>query len=182
MKYKNSQKILFIFASVFLLAASLFNVSPPKAYAAIEEACPDGHMVRFNPGSSPTYAELCANHQTGGPAADDTETANAADPSRGANLTADCSTAGNCCEGESLTKDNCVIIGYILTITNVLSGLVGLVVVLMIAYGGIQYAMSRDDPAQVAAAKERIKNAVMALVFYLFAVAFLQWLIPGGIF
>jgi len=84
--------------------------------------------------------------------------------------------------GEAVTKDNCGIVAYVVTITRVLSGLVGVVVVLMIAIGGIQYATSRDDPAQVKAAKTRIQNAILALVFYMFALAFIQWLVPGGVF
>lgn len=100
-----------------------------------------------------------------------------ADPSRGANLEADCQVG----QGQALTKDNCGIIGYIITFINILSGLVGVVIVIMIAVGGIQYTTARDDPQAVAAAKVRIRNAILALVFYLFGFAFLQWLVPGGL-
>lgn len=84
-------------------------------------------------------------------------------------------------QGQTLTKENCSIVAYVVLITNVLSGLVGVVIVIMIAVGGIQYTMSRDDPSAVSAAKNKIRNAVFALVIYIFGFAFLQWLIPGGI-
>ncbi|MBA3758544.1 hypothetical protein H0X10_02840 [Candidatus Saccharibacteria bacterium] len=90
----------------------------------------------------------------------------------------DCKPQGN----EPLSKDNCGIMFYIAQFTRVLSGLVGVVVVVMIAYGGIQYSMSKDNPQEAAAAKDRIRNAVIALVFYMFIFAFLQYLIPGGLF
>lgn len=84
--------------------------------------------------------------------------------------------------GTSLDKSNCGIIGYIVTFTRVLSAIVGVVIVIMIAVGGLQFSMARDDPQAVAAAKNRIRNAVFALLAYLFGFAFLQWLVPGGIF
>lgn len=101
------------------------------------------------------------------------------DPSRGSNLQGSCKDTDR--DG-LLEKSECGIIGYIITFINILSGLVGVVIVIMIAVGGIQYTTARDDPQAVAAAKGRIRDAILALVFYLFGFAFLQWLIPGGIF
>lgn len=98
-------------------------------------------------------------------------------PGGSSTLSADCKLQ----PGESLNSKNCGIVAYILLFTNVLSGLVGIVIVIMIAVGGIQYTTARDDPQAVAAARNRIRNAILALVFYLFGFAFLQWLIPGGI-
>jgi hypothetical protein len=86
------------------------------------------------------------------------------------------------CEDPEINAENCGIISYIVVFTKVLSGLVGIVVVIMIAVGGIQYTMARDDPQAVNAAKTRIRNAIFALVFYLLSVAFLQYIVPGGIF
>lgn len=175
---RNNFIITGLFSLLFVLSTVLSAVvAVPKVAAVIEEPCPDGHVVRFNPGTDgPTYSELCANHQTGGPAADDQE---AADPSRGSNLQGSCKDTDR--DG-LLEKSECGIIGYIITFINILSGLVGVVIVIMIAVGGIQYTAARDDPQAVAAAKGRIRNAILALVFYLFGFAFLQWLIPGGIF
>lgn len=68
------------------------------------------------------------------------------------------------------------------TIVDVLSGLVGVVVVGVIILGGIQYAIAGDKAEAVGAAKQRIINGLIALVAFLFIFAFLQWLIPGGVF
>jgi hypothetical protein len=85
------------------------------------------------------------------------------------------------CKASPLNRDNCKIIGYLIDFINALSAIVGIVIVIMIAYAGVQYSASRDNPQATAAAKDRIRNAIIALVLYLFIYAFLQWLVPGGI-
>lgn len=65
---------------------------------------------------------------------------------------------------------------------NFLSAGVGIVVVGVIILGGIQYMTSGDNPQALTAAKQRITNGLIALAAFLFTFAFLQWLIPGGIF
>ncbi len=65
---------------------------------------------------------------------------------------------------------------------NVLSIGVGVVVTLMMVMGGLQYMTSRDNPQAVQAARARIMNAVIAMVSYVFIYAFLQWIVPGGVF
>jgi hypothetical protein len=59
---------------------------------------------------------------------------------------------------------------------------VGLIVVIMMIIGGLQYSLSRDNPQAVQAAKAKITNAVIAMVSFIFVYAFLQWIVPGGIF
>ncbi|MDZ7744462.1 MAG: pilin [Candidatus Saccharibacteria bacterium] len=86
----------------------------------------------------------------------------------------------NCRDG--LDPDSCPIMGYLLTFINGLSALVGIVIVIMITIGGIQYSMARDNPQAVAAARQRIFNAVLALVLFFAMFAILQWLVPGGLF
>ena len=78
-------------------------------------------------------------------------------------------------------KDN-PIVQDINVVVNFLSIGVGVVVIAMIIIGGIQYSIAGDNPQAVSAAKQRIINALIALVAYIFMFAFLQWLIPGGIF
>lgn len=85
------------------------------------------------------------------------------------------------CE-DSLDPDDCGITALIRQITDALLVLVGIVVVMMIIIGGIQYSAAGSNPQAVAAAKKKISQALFALVIYLFMGAFLQWLIPGGIF
>lgn len=65
---------------------------------------------------------------------------------------------------------------------NFLAGLVGIVVVGAIILGGIQYTMAGDNPQAVSAAKKRITDGLIALVAFAFTYAFLQWLVPGGVF
>jgi hypothetical protein len=86
------------------------------------------------------------------------------------------------CKSANVTAGNCKIVKYIVTFTNILSAAVGVIVTIMVAWGGVQYTMSKDDPQATAQAKERIRNALLALVIYIFMFAFLQWLVPGGIF
>lgn len=88
---------------------------------------------------------------------------------------------GNC-EEEELNAENCSIVSYIVTAVRILSALVGIIVVLMITVGGIQYSSSRDNPQIAQAAKKRISNAILALVAYLFMFGLLDYLIPGGLF
>lgn len=96
-------------------------------------------------------------------------------------------TTNQCDKVESssqLTK--CVQSNKIVTdlqnIVNFLGAGVGIVVIGMIILGGIQYSIAGDNSQATTAAKQRISNAAIALVVYLFIFAFLQWLIPGGVF
>lgn len=92
------------------------------------------------------------------------------------------------CEEADLNRSNCKIIDIVLKITNAMSALVGVVIIIMIIIGGIQYSMSggkgggQNSPAASVAAKKRIYNAIIALILFMFMYAFLQWVVPGGIF
>lgn len=85
------------------------------------------------------------------------------------------------CKGPQLNKDNCKIIKYIVTLIQVLSAVFGVVVVIMIIVGGIQYSASGDDPQAVSAAKKKIMNALIAVAAYVFGMAFLNYIVPGGV-
>lgn len=52
----------------------------------------------------------------------------------------------------------------------------------MIAWAGIQYMSSRDNAQAVQDAKNKIWNVVYGLLAYFFLYAFIQWIIPGGVF
>jgi hypothetical protein len=58
----------------------------------------------------------------------------------------------------------------------------GLIAVISLIIGGIQYSSSQGDPQKTAAAKNRIYKTMMAVFIYLFLFSFLQFLIPGGVF
>jgi hypothetical protein len=65
---------------------------------------------------------------------------------------------------------------------DLLSAITGIIIVLSIIIGGIQYMTARDNSSQVAAAKNRILMSVLSLILFIFAYTILQWLVPGGIF
>jgi hypothetical protein len=75
-----------------------------------------------------------------------------------------------------------VIIQDIQDIVNFLSAAVGIVVIGTLILGGIQYSMAGGSPDAVSKAKQRMTNGAIAFVAFLFIFAFLQWIIPGGIF
>ncbi len=86
------------------------------------------------------------------------------------------------CKESPVTKENCGIVKYLFLLINTLSALVGIVVIGMIIIGGIEWSASNDNPQRVAAARSKIVNAVLALLVFIFTYAFLQWVVPGGIF
>lgn len=97
----------------------------------------------------------------------------------------ECQSENNrCCEGASgdLTAENCDIVGLLNTIFNFVSGGIALAVIGNIIYAGIQYSMAQGDPSAVTKSKNRIRGALLAFLIYLVLYAFLQWLIPGGVF
>lgn len=85
------------------------------------------------------------------------------------------------CSEADLSSNSCGIIYYIEVFSNILAAVVGLVIVIMIVAGGVQYASARDNPELISAAKKKITNALLALVVFIFLTAFLEWIIPGGI-
>jgi len=92
-------------------------------------------------------------------------------------------TANTSCNTIPVTTTDCAVLAdYIVPLINALSGAVGVVIVIMVVWGGIQYAAAKDNPQQAASAKEHIRNALFALVIYIFMVAFLNWIVPGGVF
>lgn len=62
-----------------------------------------------------------------------------------------------------------------------LSGAVGVIVVISIIVGAIQYSSAGGDAQKVASARNRIKNAILALIAFIFLRAILNWIIPNGI-
>ncbi len=99
-----------------------------------------------------------------------------------------CDSANNCSDPAANPKANCsntgcdLIVKYIDPLVNLLSVVFGLIAVISIIAGSIQYSASTGDPAKSSAAKSRIQNTIIAIVAYFFLYAFLQFLIPGGLF
>jgi hypothetical protein len=87
------------------------------------------------------------------------------------------------CTDMTCTATSCNLIAkYINPLVRLLSALVGVAVTISIIVGGIQYGSSGGDPQRVTQAKNRIRNSVIALLAFMFLYAFLQFLVPGGIF
>lgn len=85
------------------------------------------------------------------------------------------------CQGDACVTNN-PLVKMVTQLINFTSVLVGIIVVAVIILGGIEYASAGGNPNKVASAKHRITNAILAFVMYIFFFAFLQWLIPGGVF
>lgn len=60
-----------------------------------------------------------------------------------------------------------------------LSNGVGFALIGSLIYAGIQYTASSGNPQNIAAAENRIKAVMMALLIYVFAYTMLNYLIPG---
>lgn len=92
------------------------------------------------------------------------------------------------CKGDNIhagasadDENHCGILDYLVLFINILSGLATIAIVGSIIYAGIQYSMSGSDPQKVSAAKDRIRNAVIALIFFVFGYTILNYLVPGGV-
>lgn len=121
----------------------------------------------------------CADEYRNGTAGDSGSGGGGTPTSTGGTAPVEASTEKDC-TGDDLSQD-CKIVEWLVLFVNVLSGMVGVVVVIMIIVGGIQYTASGDDPQAVAKAKGKIYNAVLALVLFIFGFTILQWVIPGGL-
>jgi flagellar biosynthesis protein FlhB len=78
--------------------------------------------------------------------------------------------------------DNNPIVKWLQFFINVLSVVILAGSAVMVAVAGIQYTASRDNPQAVQAAKQKMYNIVLGLGIYFFLYAFVQWLVPGGVF
>jgi hypothetical protein len=85
--------------------------------------------------------------------------------------------------GKNCDSNQCDLVAlYVNPFIQLLSIAVGLVVAGSLVMGGIQYMSSSGDPQKTGAAKTRITNTLLAFVAYAFLYAFLNFLIPGGLF
>ena len=90
-------------------------------------------------------------------------------------------TQYTCCPTGTQNNDlACLFAKYINPLISLLSAAVGLVVVIAVIIGGIEYSSSGGDPLRAAAGRTHITNALLGLLAYILLYAFLQFLIPGG--
>ena len=144
--------------TLMLLPVFLFSAS--VSAAVTEVTCRDGVVVTADAGSGqPDMSTICKDHQV----------------ATGANSRGEC-TADN------LNESNCGIIYYLNIFINILSAMVGIVVTAVIIWGGIMYSTSKGDPGKISEGKKKIMNGITSLALFIFAYAFLQWVVPGGLF
>lgn len=74
------------------------------------------------------------------------------------------------------------IFGLIELVLGIMTAGIGIVAVGGIVYGGLLYASAGDKADQVQKAVGIIKNVVIGLIAYAVLFAFVQYLIPGGVF
>lgn len=90
---------------------------------------------------------------------------------------------GKSCCPKSAGKNptSCLYAKYINPLVNLLSAAVGIIVVVAIIVGAIQFSSAAGDPQKAANGKKHIQNALLGLLAYLLLYAFLQFIIPGGL-
>lgn len=77
--------------------------------------------------------------------------------------------------------ESCIFSNYINPLVKFMAALAGLAVIVSVIWGAILYQTSAGDSGKVAKAKGHIYQAFIALFAFLFLIAFLEWLLPGGI-
>lgn len=166
----NNLSLKLLLMSICLVA--FFLISPISS----AEVCPPDRPACASTPTSPTCSDpttLTTDIQRRSCACDKT-----------LNLTTE--DAVKSCEACQKSSSECltsnVIIKDIQKIVNFLSALVAVVVIGSIMVGGIQYALGGDSAEKVGAAKKRIGNSLYAFLIFILTFAFLQWLIPGGVF
>lgn len=163
MKRKSLQNLL----ALLFISFSFIAVLPVTVHAGNSTTCSDGTVI-ITPIGQPNEADRqCAGHN-GVTRSQDTTSKD----TFMTNPAGDCGTSGN---------DNCIN-KDIQLVVNFLSAGVGVVITIVIIIAGLQYMTSRDNPQAVQASKTRLINAVIALVAFVFIYAFLQWVVPGGVF
>lgn len=91
----------------------------------------------------------------------------------------------SCCPksaGANPTSIQCFFAKYINPIVNLLAVGVGVVVLASVVGGAVMISASAGDSGKYAKGRERIVNSLLALAGFVFLYAFMQWIIPGGVF
>jgi hypothetical protein len=172
--------------SLFVLSLiSILAVSSPKITFATVVAGDGGG------GTGGTSSGSSGNDSSGG--CDYTDTtggcysacANQANSSNGTCVQCD---NGACSDSAATPNADCskeecdLVANYINPTINLLTLVFGLIAVISIVMGGIQFSTSGGDPQKSAAARGRIEKTIFAIFIYAFLYAFLEFLVPGGIF
>jgi hypothetical protein len=93
---------------------------------------------------------------------------------------------GNTCcptpdqNGSSSSDMDCLFTKYINPVIDLLSALVGVVVVIAVIAGAIEFSTAGGDPQRAASGRRHIMSALLALLAFVLLYVFLEFLVPGG--
>ena len=95
--------------------------------------------------------------------------------------------ADNTCSGVKTAVINCgsdggIIKSFLITVVNFLAVGVGLAVVTGIVVGAVMYTTAAGSADQAKKGIGYIRNAVIALLLFIFLSALVNFLVPGGLF
>ncbi len=85
-------------------------------------------------------------------------------------------------DGKSKNIENTGLWSLLLLTINILTAGIGVLAVAGIVYGSILYTSAGDSSEKVSKAREVIRNVVIGIVAYALMYAFLNFIIPGGLF
>lgn len=101
-------------------------------------------------------------------------------------VSADCggvkTSVVNCDQAGGTTVESTGIWGILMLVINILSVGVGIAAVGGIVYGSILYTTSGGSVEQTKKSRTIIANTVVGIVLYISMWAFLNYLVPGGLF
>jgi len=180
-----------VVAVVMLVSFVAVTSAAPNVSAAgkfVTLVCSDGTNLSYDlTGSVLTQNETCANAGHGtyvGQKASTPEPtpcdANIA-ADRPADFRAACGSGDPALNCDPTSNSNCNFFEILIGLVNIVSGLIGVVVVLNIVIGGIQYTTAGDNPNKVQAARQKITNSIIALIAFAFSVVALPWIVTIGV-
>jgi hypothetical protein len=141
----------------------------PSGWSVSEVSCAAAKTANGNPANT----DLSCTNKINGCSETSTQSQNANPIDSQPQATEDPALEYSSSQGAStLVKD------YLNPLIVLLSVIFGILVVVGVILGGIQYSTSAGDPQKAAAAKGRIMKVLIALVAYLFLYAFLKFIIP----
>lgn len=89
---------------------------------------------------------------------------------------------GKCPDGSEPDLENTGLWGLLMLVINILTAGIGIAAVGGIIYGSILYTTSGGNADQVKKALQIIRDVVIGLLMYVLMYAFLNYIVPGGMF
>lgn len=164
---------------VISVFSSLTLGVPSFAEPSRQVTCQDGTKVSVPSSSPKSNNELCKKHGGANAANSTVKAPETVDLGDGSADPTKCQT--------SIIKINCDASGsgiwnLLLLVITILTAGVGLVAIGGFVYAAILYTTAEGDAGKVTKAKTTIFNVVLGLVAFALMYAFIQFLVPGGVF